>query len=204
MRRMVDQGVLKEAPDREQIVGVAPAGETRYDLSGRINWVDNQIDMGTGTLRARVEVANDRRLLTPGMFVRMKVPLGPEQKALLIPEQALVADQGNRFVYVVTDTDEIEYRSIEVGWQEGEKRVITSGLSATDRVVLTGLQRIRAKSKVTAKPWTPPDTAAAGSSASTSTSKEAGPTATPTVITVPPPASQSANSPPVASPAAKP
>ena len=204
MRRMVDQGVLKEAPDREQIVGVAPAGETKYDLSGRINWVDNQIDMGTGTLRARVEVANDRRLLTPGMFVRMKVPLGPEMKALLIPEQALVADQGNRFVYVVTDKDEIEYRSIEVGWQEGEKRVISSGLSATDRVVLTGLQRIRAKSKVTAKPWTPPDTAAAGASASTSTSKEASPTATPTVITVPPPASQSANPPPVASPAAKP
>ena len=188
MRRMVDQGVLKEAPDREQLVGVAPAGETKYDLSGRINWVDNQIDMGTGTLRARVEVANDRRLLTPGMFVRMKVPLGPEQKALLIPEQALVADQGNRFVYVVNDTDEIEYRSIQVGWQEGEKRVITSGLSATDRVVLTGLQRIRAKSKVTAKPWTPPNTATGEAAGSATAGKEASPTTTPAVITVPTPA----------------
>lgn len=201
MRRMVDQGVLKEAPDREQLVGVAPAGEAEYDLSGRINWVDNQIDMGTGTLRARVEVANDRGLLTPGMFVRMKVPLGPEQRSLLIPEQALVADQGNRFVYVVTDQDEIEYRSIEIGWQEGEKRVITSGLKATDRVVLTGLQRVRAKSKVTAKPWSPSPPVAQGSASPGPSSKEPSQAAPPAVITVPPPASSSS---PAASSTTKP
>jgi hypothetical protein len=135
------------------------------------------------------------------MFVRMKVPLGPEQKALLIPEQALVADQGNRFVYVVTEQDEIEYRSIEVGWQEGEKRVITSGLSVTDRVVLTGLQRIRAKSKVTAKPWTPPDTTAPGTAAA-SPEKEASPSTTPAVIIAPPTAGQPASEPAASSPTA--
>ncbi len=156
MRRLVDEGRLKEAPDREQLVSISLAGEERYDLSGQINWVDNQIDTGTGTLRARVSVPNTRGLLTPGMFVRLRVPLGPEQQSLLIPEQALGADQGQRFVYVVSPTDEIEYHRVEIGWLQDGKRVITSGLAPTDRVVLTGLQRIRAKAKVTAKAWAPP------------------------------------------------
>lgn len=155
MRRLVEEGKLKEAPDRNQLVSLALAGEDRYDLTGKIDWVDNQIDLGTGTLRARVLVANDRGLLTPGMFVRLRVPLGPEQSSLLIPEQALGADQGQRFVYVVTPTDEIEYRRVEVGWLEAGKRVITSGLTASDRVVVTGLQRIKAKAKVIAKEWDP-------------------------------------------------
>ena len=155
MRRLVEKGLLKEAPDRNQPVSLSLAGEDRYDVTGQIDWVDNQIDLGTGTLRARVLVANDRGLLTPGMFVRLRVPLGPAQSSLLIPEQALGTDQGQRFVYVVTPADEIEYRRVEVGWLQAGKRVITTGLSDKDRVVVTGLQRIKAKAKVTAKPWTP-------------------------------------------------
>lgn len=164
MRRLVESGKLKEAPDRTQTVPVSLAGEDHYDLSGKIDWVDNQIDLGTGTLRARVLVDNSRGLLTPGMFVRLRVPLGPEQTSLLIPEQALGADQGQRFVYVVTPTDEIEYRRVEVGWLHQGRRVITSGLTLSDRVAVTGLQRIKAKAKVVAKPWKP-ETAATDKSA---------------------------------------
>lgn len=155
MRRLVEEGKLQEAPDRNQTVSLALAGEDQYDISGKIDWVDNQIDMGTGTLRARVLVTNERGLLTPGMFVRLRVPLGPEQSSLLIPEQALGTDQGQRFVYVVGPEDEIEYRRVEVGWLQNGKRVISSGLSESDRVVVTGLQRVKAKAKVVAKEWHP-------------------------------------------------
>src|SRR5262249_38752414 len=71
MRRMVSEGKLKDAPDRSRPVEIGLAGEENRTLSGMIDWVDNQIDIGTGTLRARVEIANPDRLLSPGMFVRL-------------------------------------------------------------------------------------------------------------------------------------
>lgn len=157
MRRLVEEGKLREAPDREQPVQVSLAGEEKYNLVGRINWVDNQIDLSTGTLRSRVEIANPHGLLSPGMFVRMRVPLGPKAPELVIPEEALGADQGQRFVYVVNDQDEIEYRRVEIGWLTEGRRVIKSGLQQGDRVVVTGLQRIRPKAKVVPKPWSPPE-----------------------------------------------
>lgn len=161
MRRLVEEGKLTAAPDRDQPVQISLAGEDRYELTGKINWVDNQLDMATGTLRARVAVSNQKELLSPGMFVRLRVPLGPAQQSLLIPEQALGTDQGQKFVYVVTGSNEIENHRVEVGWLENGKRVITSGLSESDWVVITGLQRIKAKSKVIAKPWIPPENRAA-------------------------------------------
>ncbi|MFO1092798.1 MAG: efflux RND transporter periplasmic adaptor subunit [Planctomycetaceae bacterium] len=161
MRRLVEEGVLKEAPDRNQPVLVSVAGEEKYDLVGRINWVDNQIDLSTGTLRARVEIANSGGLLSPGMFVRLRVPLGPVAPALLIPEEALGADQGQRFVYVVNGKDEIEYRRVEIGWLTEGKVVIKSGIQSSDRIVVTGLQRVRPKAKVIAKPWTPDEPSSA-------------------------------------------
>lgn len=161
MRRLVEEGVLKEAPDRNQPVLVSVAGEEKYDLVGRINWVDNQIDLSTGTLRARVEIANSGGLLSPGMFVRLRVPLGPVAPALLIPEEALGADQGQRFVYVVNVKDEIEYRRVEIGWLTEGKVVIKSGIQSSDRIVVTGLQRVRPKAKVIAKPWTPDEPSSA-------------------------------------------
>ncbi len=155
MRRLVEQGRLTEAPDRNQPVGLALAGETEYLQSGKINWVDNQIDMGTGTLRARVEVSNPKGLISPGMFVRLRVPVGPEERALMVPEEALGADQGQRYVYVINGADEIEYRRVEVGLLSNGMQVVESGVSAGDRIVVTGLQRIRPKTKVAPKEWKP-------------------------------------------------
>lgn len=157
MRRMVEQGVLKAAPDTKRSISIALAGEEDFSLSGRINWVDNQVDPGTGTLRARVEINNENKLLSPGMFVRLRVPVGPEQRSLLIPEEALSSDQGQRYVYVVNADSEIEYRRVDVGWLTNGRRVIHSGLELADKVVVTGLQRVRPKSKVEAKPQAPAD-----------------------------------------------
>ncbi|WP_437200931.1 efflux RND transporter periplasmic adaptor subunit [Planctomicrobium sp. SH664] len=156
MRRLQEQGKLIEVPDRHRPIEISLAGESNYGLTGMLDWVDNQVDMGTGTLRARVSVPNNKGLLSPGMFVRLRTPLGPEEEALVIPEESLGADQGQRYVYVINNNNEIEYRRVEIGWlTEGGKRVVTSGLSPNDRVVLTGLQRIRPTTKVTPKEWQP-------------------------------------------------
>lgn len=156
MRRLVEQGKLKDAPDREQPVQVSLAGEDEYSMTGKIDWVDNQIDVSTGTLRARITIDNPQGLLSPGMFVRLRVPVGPEESALLIPDEALGADQGQRFVYVVNSEDEIEYRRVDAGWLVDGQRVIRTGLTKDDRVVVTGLQRIRPKANVIPVAWTPP------------------------------------------------
>lgn len=163
MRRLVEEGKLKSAPDRTRPIQISLAGEDRTTLTGMIDWVDNQIDIGTGTLRSRVEIQNPDNLLSPGMFVRLRVPIGPEQQSILIPEVALGTDQGHRFVYVVekatVNGEEKEiavYRRVDVGWLEGQMRVIEKGLSMGDRVIVTGLQRVRPKAPVAAKLRTEP------------------------------------------------
>lgn len=159
MRRLVQDGKLAAAPDPTQAVHISLAGEENFALEGRIDWVDNQIDMHTGTLRARVEVENHSGLVSPGMFVRLRVPLGPEEETLVVLDEALGADQGQRFGYVVNSRDEIEYRRVETGWLIDGQRVIRSGLNQGDRVVVTGLQRIRPSAKVVPSAWVPPEPA---------------------------------------------
>jgi RND family efflux transporter MFP subunit len=163
MRRLVEEGKLQAAPDRSRPIQISLAGEDQTTLTGMIDWVDNQIDIGTGTLRSRVEIQNPDNFLSPGMFVRLRVPIGPEQQSILIPEVALGTDQGHRFVYVVEkvmnqktgkEEDVPVYRRVDVGWLEGQMRVIEKGLSMGDKVIVTGLQRVRPKVPVIATPWT--------------------------------------------------
>ncbi len=97
----------------------------------------------TGTLRLRGVFPNPKRILSPGMFARIRLPKGGPHRAILIPEVALGSDQGQRFLYVLNDKNQVEYRRVEVGSPQGELREIKSGLSENDRVVLKGLQRVR-------------------------------------------------------------
>ena len=97
----------------------------------------------TGTLRLRGIFPNPKRMLSPGMFAKIRLPKGEPHQAILIPEAALGSDQGQRFLYVVNDKNEAVYRRVEIGSLHGDLREIKSGLSAKDRVVLEGLQRVQ-------------------------------------------------------------
>ena len=156
IRRLIQQGKIKSARDSETRVRIGLADEQDFMLEGTVNFVDNQVDATTGTLRLRALVENPNRFLAPGMFVRVQVPIGAPHAALLIREEGLGADQGQRFVYVVNDKDEVQYRRVTVGMSRGNRRVIESGLELTDRVVVTGLQRIRPGIKVTTRPYVLP------------------------------------------------
>ena len=176
IRRLIQQGKIKSARESETLVKIGLADEVGFPLEGAVNFIDNQVDSTTGTLRLRAEINNESGFLSPGMFVRVQVPIGAPHSAILVREEALGADQGQRFVYVVNAKDEIVYQRVTVGMARGNRRVIETGLSLTDKVVVSGLQRVRPGNKVTTKPFVLPgnpatETAAPAKTASTAETK---------------------------------
>ena len=150
LQRLREEGKIKEGLDHVPIQ-IALADENKFSLSGYIDFIDNQVESNTGTLRARAVVKNPKQMLAPGMFVRLRMPIGTSRKALLVREEALGTDQGQRFVYVVDDKNEVAYRRVKVGWLTNGLRVIEEGIGPKDRVIVTGLQRVRPKAKVNPK-----------------------------------------------------
>jgi RND family efflux transporter MFP subunit len=139
-----------------------------------VNYFDNQLDPGTGTLQARAVFDNRNRMLAPGMFVRVRLPIDRPYQALLIPEQALGTDQGQKFVYVIDDQNKAQYRRVEVGKLENGQRVVLGGITASDRVIVSGLQRVRPGAEVSPRAEEPASaTAQAESAAGASSAKTA-------------------------------
>jgi RND family efflux transporter MFP subunit len=161
LRRLVREGKIVSARSEPTQVRIGLADEEAYSLSGVIEFIDNRLVAGTGTLRVRAVVDNEKLLLSPNMFVRIRLPVGKPKPSLVIPEEALGSDQGQRYVYVLNEQDEVVYRPVKLGPQAERLRVIEpavvengvvkSGLTENDRVVVSGLQRIRAGIKVVAK-----------------------------------------------------
>jgi RND family efflux transporter MFP subunit len=153
LRRMVieQKGRLRTVREAHLNVFLGLADERDYPHEGTIDFADNRLDVMTGTLRLRGVFPNPKRILSPGMYARIRLPKGGPHRAILISEEALGSDQGQRFLYVVDDKDEVVYRRVEIGSLQGKLRVIKSGLSEGERVVLQGLQRIRPKIKVQPK-----------------------------------------------------
>jgi len=109
-----------------------------------MDFLDNHVDPSTGTIKARAVFANTDRFLTPGLFVRVRVPLGDPRPSLLVTERAIGTDQGNKFLYVVNDNDVVEYRAVELGPQTDDGlRAISAGIRPGERVIVNGIQRAR-------------------------------------------------------------
>jgi RND family efflux transporter MFP subunit len=121
-----------------------------YPHKGVMNFADNVVNRQTGTLRIRGEFDNADRLLTPGMFCRVQVPIGTPHSAILVADKALGTDQGRKYVYVVDDDGVVSQRDVKVGALHDGRRVIEEGLRLHERVVIDGLQRVKPKIKVTA------------------------------------------------------
>jgi RND family efflux transporter MFP subunit len=156
LRRIMEIEHAESALSSQVPVEVTFADAETAPLTGRINFLDNQVDASTGTLRARAVIDNPKGLLSPGLFVRLRVPIGSPQKSLLVHEEALQSDQGQRFLWVLDGEDKALYRQVKIGTQKGDKRVILTGLTTADRVVVKGVQRVRRNKKVTPEPLEPP------------------------------------------------
>ncbi len=108
-----------------------------------INFVDNRLDPSTGTLRLRGIFDNPKEFLAPGMFVRVRVPIGQPHPAILATERAIGSDQGQKFLYVLDDKNEVVYREVQIGAFQNGLRVIESGLASGERFIINGLQRVK-------------------------------------------------------------
>lgn len=116
---------------------------------GRIDYADPAVDAETGTLRIRAVFDNATRQLLPGLFVRIRVAGRRLEDALLVPEEALGADQLGRYLLVVGDGDVVERRAVELGPRDGRDRVVLSGVEPGERIVVQGLLRARPGARVT-------------------------------------------------------
>jgi RND family efflux transporter MFP subunit len=125
-------------------VRIALPGETEPSLSGRMDFVDNRLDLSTGTLRQRARVSNKDLQLSPGQFGRVQFSSRAAYPALLLPDTAISVDATRKVVYVLNPQNKVEIRPVVLGKLHGGLREISSGLQEQDRVIVDGLQRVRA------------------------------------------------------------
>jgi len=147
--RRLNDGRIKPSSAGEFPVRMGLADESGYPHLGRVNYVNNKVDPLTGTITVRgvfdnPQLAGGKRLLVPGMFVRIRLPLGQPHQALLVAERCLVTDQGLKNVFVVDAQNKVQYRRVTVGpTQSDGLKVILDGLKPDDWVVVSGQQMVR-------------------------------------------------------------
>lgn len=182
-REGIAAGKIPSARDETLVVQVGLGHQEGYPFTATVTFADNQLDAGTGTLHVRALMENPGlrlsslpavtgwaaythaeqqtlRLLSPGMFVRVKLPMGKPHDALMIPEEAIGSDQGQKFVFVLNEKNEVVYRRVTLGPQLGNLRAVEErnertapgeGIARGERVIARGQQRVRAGGKVNPK-----------------------------------------------------
>jgi len=162
--RAMKIGSLKPLWDAPIPVRLALSDDEKTPLTGEINFADNHLESGTGTLRVRAKIDGNGNILVPGMFVRVVVPLGSPRKGILVPEEAIGTDQGEKFVFVVVDEEKViknaegveekkvvpvaKKRRVEVGQAKSGWREITKGVARDERIIVRGLQRVRPNAEI--------------------------------------------------------
>ncbi len=120
-----------------------------FPHEGRLDFVDNQLNPQTGTIRARAVFSNKDRRFTPGLFARLKLVGSGDYKATLVLDRAVGTDQDKKFVLILKPDSTVDYRAIQLGRLVDGFRVVSAGLQPGEEVVINGLQRVRPGMKVT-------------------------------------------------------
>jgi RND family efflux transporter MFP subunit len=134
---------------QEVLLGLANEDGT-FPHKGYVDFVDNQLDPASGTIRLRAVFSNRERLFTPGLFARLKLVGSARHDANLVVDRAIGTDQDRKFVLVLKPDSTVEYRSVKLGPLVDGLRVVTSGVSGGEPVVVNGLQRARPGMRVAA------------------------------------------------------
>ena len=132
-------------------VKVGLAGEAGFPHSGKLEFVDNQLDSRSGSVRMRATLANSERQLAPGLFARVQIAGGAPQQQILITDRAIGTDQDRKFVYVVDKDGKAEYRAVKLGPVNEGLRIVREGLKPGEKIVVNGLQRVRPGAPITAQ-----------------------------------------------------
>ncbi len=150
-RQLIREGKATSAREAEMSVLLGLANDVGFPHKGTVNFVDNQVNPKTGTLRVRGVFPNPDEALSPGFFARVRVPMGRPHKALLVSDRAIDNDQGQKVLYVVNEKDEVVTRPVQLGSQHDGLRAILEGISGGERVIVKGLQQVRTGIKVDPK-----------------------------------------------------
>jgi membrane fusion protein, multidrug efflux system len=149
------EGKRPSSRDTPNPVEVALTGQTKPSHDGKMDFLDNRLDVSTGTLRSRAVVPNKDLSILPGQFGRVRLIGSSPYEALLIPDTAIATDQSRKIVFVVKEDDTVEARPVVLGPLDDGLRVIREGLKAEDRVIVDGIQRARVGAKVSPHAATP-------------------------------------------------
>src|SRR5262249_42719680 len=143
VRKLVREGKSDSPRDGGYPGWLGLANEEGYPHRGTINFADNQVNPKTGTIRVRGVFPNKEQVLLPGLFARVRTPIGRLHKALLVSDRALDTDQGQKILYVVNEKNEVVSRPVRLGVLHDGLREITDGLKPGERVIVNGLQRVQ-------------------------------------------------------------
>jgi RND family efflux transporter MFP subunit len=143
VRQLIRAGKLPSARDVDRPVWLGLANEDGFPHQGVVNFVDNQVNSKTGTLRLRGVFPNKDEQLAPGYFARVRFPIGPPHRGLFVNDRALDTDQGQKIVYVVGTDNKVASRPVRTGALHDGLREVTDGLKPGERIIVTGLQQVR-------------------------------------------------------------
>lgn len=146
--RLWFEGKRPSSRDNPNPVEVTLTGETKPSHHGTVDFLDNRLDLSTGTLRGRAVVPNKDFSILPGQFGRVRLIGSAPYEALLLPDTAIATDQSRKIVFVVGHDDTVEARPVVLGPLDEGLRVIREGLKPEDRVIVEGIQRARIGAKV--------------------------------------------------------
>jgi RND family efflux transporter MFP subunit len=146
--RLYFEGKRPSSRENPNPVQVSLTGETKPSHDGKVDFLDNRLDVSTGTLRGRAVIPNKDFSILPGQFGRVRLIGSSPYDALLLPDTAIASDQSRKVVFVVKDDDTVEERQVTLGPLDEGLRVIRDGLKPEDRVIVDGLQRARVGAKV--------------------------------------------------------
>jgi multidrug efflux system membrane fusion protein len=158
LRKAYSAGIIKASTDGKFVVLMGLQGEDGFPHQGTIDFVNNQVNPATGSISLRGGFLNPKpkvgvRLLSPGMFVRVRFPIGQPHQALLVIDRAIGSDQGLKFVYVLGADNSLGYRRVTTGALQADGlRVITDGLTQDESILVGGLPQVRANMKIQPEP----------------------------------------------------
>ena len=149
-KRLIQKGELQSARSSEVQVEGQLMDETDWPLKGAIDFVDNQYDRSSGTIRVRASFPNEDLFITPGQFGRVRVPLSQEKPTILVPDASVVTDQSVKLLFTVTEDGTVVPKPVELGSiADDGLRIIRSGITSDDEIIISGLLRARPGQKVT-------------------------------------------------------
>jgi membrane fusion protein, multidrug efflux system len=152
------EGKRPSSRDTANPVQVTLTGETKPSHEGKMDFLDNRLDVSAGTLRGRAIIPNHDLSILPGQFGRVRLIGSSPYEALLLPDTAVATDQSRKIVLVVKDDDTVEARAVVLGPLDDGLRVIREGLKPDDKVIVDGIQRARVGAKVSPHEAKPADT----------------------------------------------